>query len=104
MRLTGILAAAAALIATPAVADTTIIHASSVITDASGEASGPATITVTDGKIVSIDDGWLPTPEGATMDHLEGKTVLPGMIESIHLIWTHPESEADRTCRFHDGS
>ena len=81
MRLTGILAAAAALIATPAVADTTIIHASSVITDASGEASGPATITVTDGKIVSIDDGWLATPESATMVHLEGKTALPGMID-----------------------
>lgn len=81
MRLTAIFAATAALIAAPALADTTIIHASSVITDASAEASGPATITVTDDKIVSIDDGWLPTPEGATMVHLDGKTVLPGMID-----------------------
>lgn len=81
MRLTGILAAAVACIAAPALADTTIIHASSVIVDASGEASGPATVTVTDGKIVSIDDGWLPTPDGATMVHLEGKTVLAGMID-----------------------
>ncbi|HAU21448.1 MAG TPA: amidohydrolase family protein [Erythrobacter sp.] len=81
MRLKGFLAAAAALVASPVLADTTIIHASSVIPDASGEASGPATITITDGQIVSIDDGWLPTPKGATMVYLEGKTVLPGMID-----------------------
>ena len=74
-------AAALAAIGAPAAADTTIIHADSVITDADSEPTGRATITVTDGRIVSIDEGWLETPEGATMVHLEGKTVLPGLID-----------------------
>lgn len=60
---------------------TSYIHAGSVIIDASGEASGPSTIIVTDGKIVSIEEGFLPTPEGAEMVHLAEKTVLPGLID-----------------------
>ena len=49
----------------PAHGATPVIHAGSIIRDAAGEASGPATITVTDGKIVSVADGILPAPEGA---------------------------------------
>ena len=80
------LAASTALFAGNALAETTIIHAGSVVTDAAGTASGPATITVTDGKIVSIDDGFLPTPEGAAMVHMPDKTVLPGLIDlHVHL-------------------
>ncbi|HSM52935.1 MAG TPA: amidohydrolase family protein, partial [Erythrobacter sp.] len=59
----GLMVAAAALMASPALADTTVIHAGSVIKDAAGQPSGPATITVTDGRIVSIEDGFQPTPE-----------------------------------------
>jgi imidazolonepropionase-like amidohydrolase len=77
----GLIAAAAALAAVPAVADTTIIHAGGVLTDASSQPTGPATITVTDGKIVSIEDGFTPTPEGATMVHLDEHIVLPGLID-----------------------
>ncbi|MFZ9394968.1 MAG: amidohydrolase family protein [Erythrobacter sp.] len=77
----GLMVAAAALLAAPALADTTVIHAGSVIRDAAGEPSGPATITVTDGRIVSIVDGFQPTPEGATMVHLPDHTVLPGLID-----------------------
>ncbi|UIP07698.1 amidohydrolase family protein [Erythrobacter sp. SDW2] len=74
------------LAATPALADTTIIHAGSVITDASANPTGPATITVEDGRIVSIVDGFQPTPEGATMVHLPEYTVLPGLIDlHVHL-------------------
>lgn len=80
-RFTGLLAAGAALIASPALADTTIIHAGSVITDADSRPSGPATITVTDGRITSIEDGFRPTPAGATMIHLPDHTVLPGLID-----------------------
>ncbi|TNE47023.1 MAG: amidohydrolase family protein [Sphingomonadales bacterium] len=80
-RFTGLLAAGAALIASPALADTTIIHAGSVITDADSRPSGPATITVTDGRITSIEDGFGPTPPGATMIHLPDHTVLPGLID-----------------------
>lgn len=81
MKLITMLCASVALVASPALADTTIIHAGSVITDASGEASGPATITVTDGKVVSIVDGFQPTPEGASMVHLPDHTVLPGLVD-----------------------
>src|SRR3546814_18592297 len=64
-----------------ALADTTVIHAGSVITDAAAEPSGPATITVTDGRIVKIVEGFQPTPEGAIMIHLPDHTVLPAMID-----------------------
>lgn len=77
----GLMVVAAALMASSALADTTVIHAGSVITDAAGQPSGPATITVTDGRIVSIEDGFQPTPEGATMIHLPDHTVLPGLID-----------------------
>jgi len=77
----GLMAAAAALMSSPALADTTIIHAGAVLTDADSRPSGPATITVTDGKIVSIVDGFSPTPEGATMVHLYEHTVMPGLID-----------------------
>jgi len=36
---------------------------------------------VTDGKIVSIMDGFSPTPEGAAMVHLDEHTVMPGLID-----------------------
>ncbi|MBX7496922.1 amidohydrolase family protein [Qipengyuania sp. 6B39] len=67
--------------AAPAMAQTTVIHAERVLADAASEPTGRATITVTDGRIVSIVDGWQAVPEGATMVHLEGKTVLPGLID-----------------------
>lgn len=81
MKFKALLAATAALLATPALADTTVIHAGSVISDADGKPSGPSTITVTDGKIVSIEEGFQPTPEGAEMVHLPDHTVLPGLID-----------------------
>lgn len=79
-------AISAAFSAQSAYAETTYIHAGSVIADASGEASGPATIIVTDGKIVSISDGFITPPEGITMVHLPDQTVLPGLIDlHVHL-------------------
>ncbi len=77
----GLIAALAAIAASQAAADTTIIHAGSVLTDAESSPSGPATITVTDGKIVSIEEGFAPTPEGATMIHLDEHVVIPGLID-----------------------
>lgn len=74
-------AAAAAMLTTPSMAETVIIHAGSVVADADGAASGPATITVTNGKIVSIAEGFTPTPEGASMVHLPDHTVLPGLVD-----------------------
>ena len=77
------LIAAAALACLPgaALADTMVIHAGSVIRDADSGPSGPATITVTDGRIVSIEDGMRPAPDGAQSVDLSGKTVMPGLID-----------------------
>lgn len=91
MKLKALFAAAAALVATPAPAlaqtgETIVIHAGSVITDAASEASGPSTITVTDGRIASIVDGIQPAPAGAEVVELTDKTVLPGLIDlHVHL-------------------
>jgi len=82
----GFTAAIALMAATPALADTTVIHAGSVIRDAAGEASGPATITVTDDRIVSVTDGHQPAPAGATLVDLRDRTVLPGLVDlHVHL-------------------
>ena len=81
-----LLAAAAALFAAPVCAQTYAIQADSVLADASGEASGPATVTVTDGRIVSIVDGFQPAPEGAKLIRLEGHTLVLGLIDlHVHL-------------------
>ena len=62
MRTAALLALAGALVATPALADTTVIHAGAVIVDADSAPRGASTITVTDGRIVSITDGFAPGP------------------------------------------
>ena len=74
---------AAGLMATaaPVLAQTTIIHADGIVTDASEPVKGRVTVTVTDGRIVSVEDGWQGVPEGAEMIHLEGKTLVPGLID-----------------------
>lgn len=73
-------------IAAPALAETTVIHAGHIVRDAGASYDGPATITVTDGKIVSIADGIQPAPPGARTIELGDKTVLPGLIDAhVHL-------------------
>lgn len=78
--------AALALAASPAFAKTTVIRAGSVLRDAASEPSGPATITVVDGRITAIAEGSPPAPEGAEVVDLSGKTVLPGLVDlHVHL-------------------
>lgn len=79
-------AACCAALAAPAAAQVTVIHAGSVIADADSQPSGPATITVSDGRIVSIEQGHrTPTGEVRVID-LADKTVLPGLIDlHVHL-------------------
>jgi imidazolonepropionase-like amidohydrolase len=67
-------------VAAPLAAETVAIRAGAVIADAAGEASGPATILVTDGKIVSITPGHGAVAADREID-LAGKTVLPGLID-----------------------
>ncbi len=67
-------------------AETIIIHAGRLITDASAPTSGPSTITVTDGKIVSVEAGLKRVGDGTKLIDLSTKTVLPGLIDShVHL-------------------
>lgn len=87
MRRLGFVAAATlALMGSSAIAKTTIIYAGHVITDANKPAEGPSTVTVTDGRIVSIAPGRAAAPEGAEIVDLGGKTLLPGLIDlHVHL-------------------
>ena len=67
-------------------AETYVIHAGRLITDASKPAAGPSTITVTDGKIVSIAEGHIMPSANARVVDLKSKTVLPGLIDMhVHL-------------------
>jgi imidazolonepropionase-like amidohydrolase len=75
----------------------TIIHAGAVLRDAAGALSGPATITVADGRIVSIVDGIQPAPGGAEVVELSDKTVLPGLID-LHV---HLTMNADELADWH---
>ena len=66
--------------AAPLAAETVAIRAGAVIVDAASEPSGPATILVTDGRIVSITPGHDPVTADREID-LSAKTVLPGLID-----------------------
>ncbi len=66
--------------------ETRIIYAGKILTSADASVEGPATITVTDDKIVSITPGRIPAPAGASVADLGDKTVLPGLIDlHVHL-------------------
>ena len=74
------------LVAGPAFAQTTIIHAGRLIADPARPALGPSTITVVDGRIQSVVPGLIPAPRGARLIDLSTKTVLPGLIDMhVHL-------------------
>jgi imidazolonepropionase-like amidohydrolase len=76
------LMAAAALVASPAKAETVVIFAGNVIENAQAEPLGPSTIIVEDGRIRGIEPGILPiVPAGAVQIDLSDKTVLPGLID-----------------------
>jgi imidazolonepropionase-like amidohydrolase len=81
-----LLALLSLLAAPPAAAETVIVHAGRLIADASRPASGPSTITITDGRITAVTAGLTPAPAGARLVDLSGKTVLPGLIDMhVHL-------------------
>lgn len=81
-----LLACLALLAAAPVSAETVVVHAGRLVTDASKPAMGPSTITVTDGRITAVAAGLNPAPAGARLVDLSGKTVLPGLIDMhVHL-------------------
>jgi imidazolonepropionase-like amidohydrolase len=76
-----------ALVATPAAAETVVVHAGRLITDASKRPLGSSTITIVDGRISSVTAGLTPPPAGAKLVDLSAKTVLPGLIDAhVHLL------------------
>jgi imidazolonepropionase-like amidohydrolase len=71
-----------AFASTPALAETVVVHAGRLITDAAQRPAGPSTITVVDGRISAIAQGHQPAPAGARLVDLRDKTVLPGLIDT----------------------
>ena len=85
---TALLTAVGFLLATPALAETQVILAGNLLADVGVGPTGPATITVTDGRIVSIAKGMdrAALPANATVIDLSNRTVLPGLIDlHVHL-------------------
>ena len=81
-----LVALAFALSAGPAAAQTVIVHAGRLITDASRPPMGQATITIAEGRITRVAAGLNPAPAGAKLVDLSSKTVLPGLIDThVHL-------------------
>ena len=84
--LSGAAVLALGLGAQAASAKTTIIHADHVVVDPQSPVRGQSTVIVTDGKIVSIADGFTDGPAGAEMVHLAGKTLVAGLVDlHVHL-------------------
>ena len=70
----------------PAAAETLVIRAGRLVTDAALPARGPSSIVVTDGRIVTIGTADMPVPPGASVVDLSTKTVMPGLIDAhVHL-------------------
>jgi imidazolonepropionase-like amidohydrolase len=93
MRTWGISLAAAALIApAPALAQAqaqasvTTIHAGRLLDRPGTAPRGPSTITVQNGRIVRIENGFVAAPAGARLVDLRDDFVMPGLIDShVHL-------------------
>lgn len=70
-----------------AAAPVTVIHAGRLLDQPGKPPRGPSTITVRDGRVIAIADGYtLPADTSATVIDLKGKFVLPGLIDShVHL-------------------
>lgn len=82
------LLASAATAAPAARAETQIVLVGNLIADADSGPTGPATITVKDGRIESIAKGNDPVPvkPGVRVIDMSTKTVLPGLIDlHVHL-------------------
>ena len=77
--------AAALLTSTAAAAETYAVQAGRLIVDAGKPARGPSTVLIENGRIASIQDGFV-APPGATVVDQRSRTVLPGLIDAhVHL-------------------
>ncbi len=72
--------------AAPAAAETLVIRAGRLVTDAAQPARGASSLVVTDGRIVAIGPAGMAAPAGAKVIDLSTKTVMPGLIDAhVHL-------------------
>ncbi len=69
------------LAATSGLAQVTVIHAGHVIDGKSDTISGKTTITVVDGKISAMAEGFQKGPDGATVIDLKNAYVMPGLMD-----------------------
>jgi imidazolonepropionase-like amidohydrolase len=73
-------------LAAPAAAETSYIHAGSLLAVPGKPARGPSTIIVRDGRIEAVRDGHVAPPSGTRLIDLKDRFVLPGLIDShVHL-------------------
>ena len=80
------IAALAVATALPSVAETVIIHAGKVLDVPGNAPRGATTITVTDGKIVSLENGFKAAGRNVRVIDLKDSYVLPGLIDAhVHL-------------------
>ena len=88
-KIAGALALLSTIWAVPAAAqdETRTILVDRLIVDPAQPAlEGPRTITVQDGRIARIEEGWIEPADGAVRIDLSGKTVMPGLIDlHVHL-------------------
>lgn len=80
------LAATAFLASTGASADTIILTADAMVDVERGTLVADPVITIEDGTIISVASGEAPVVEDADYVRLDGKTILPGLIDMhVHL-------------------
>ncbi len=72
--------------AAQAPAPVTLIHAGRLLAEPGKPPRGPSTITVQNGRITAVNDGFAEPPAGARVIDLRTRFVLPGLIDShVHL-------------------
>ncbi len=80
------IAALSVAVSLPSAAETVIIHAGKVLDVPGNAARGATTITVTDGKIVSLENGFKAAGRNVRVIDLKDSYVLPGLIDAhVHL-------------------
>ncbi len=81
-----VLALALMASAAPIAAQTTYIHAGSLLDQPGRSPRGQSTVIVRDGKIAEVRDGFVAPESGARLVDLSGQFVLPGLIDMhVHI-------------------